>query len=35
MLREEYAYACWLDRKKPPGDDWADWFAAEREVTSL
>jgi hypothetical protein len=34
-LRMEFAYFRWHDRGRPPGDDWADWFAAEREVGSL
>jgi hypothetical protein len=28
----EKAYFYWLDRGSPTGDDWADWFRAEREV---
>ncbi len=35
MLREEFAFFRWLDRGAPPGDDWADWFSAERDVTDL
>jgi hypothetical protein len=35
MLRNDYAYFRWIERGRPMGDDWADWFAAENEVTSL
>ena len=29
------AYFSWLDRGKPHGDDWADWFAAEKDIQGL
>jgi hypothetical protein len=35
MVRSDYAFFRWVDRGMPAGDDWADWFAAEREVTGL
>jgi hypothetical protein len=35
MLQEEFAYFRWIDRGRPAGDDWADWFAAEKEVSGL
>ncbi len=35
MLRDEFAYFRWIDRGRPMGDDWADWFAAESEVKDL
>ncbi len=35
MLREQYAYDRWFNRGHPINDDWADWFVAEKAVTSL
>jgi hypothetical protein len=35
MVRSDYAYFRWIDRGRPMGDDWADWFAAESEVMGL
>jgi hypothetical protein len=26
----DLAYTFWLDRGKPTGDDWTDWFEAEK-----
>jgi hypothetical protein len=28
----QQAYDMWLKRNSPDGDDWTDWFAAERDV---
>lgn len=30
--RRERAYYSWLERGKPHGDDWADWFATVRAI---
>lgn len=32
-LIEETAYYRWIDRGRPVGDAWADWFAAEAQIT--
>lgn len=34
-LQLEFAYFRWHDRGRPPGDDWSDWFTAERAVVGL
>jgi hypothetical protein len=34
-LQLEGAYFRWLDRGSPHGDDWADWFAAGRDLIGL
>jgi hypothetical protein len=31
---KEAAYFRWLNRSRPIGDPWADWFASEAEVAS-
>lgn len=34
-IQLECAYAHWVGRGRPHGDDWADWFAAEKHVEAL
>jgi hypothetical protein len=34
-VQRESAYFRWLARDKQHGDDWADWFAAEKDIQDL
>jgi hypothetical protein len=35
MLRSDCAFFRWDNRGRPLGDDWADWFAAEKEISGF
>ncbi len=35
VVKHDEAYVHWEGRKKPEGDDWADWFAAADPITEL
>ena len=34
QLIEKAAYFHWINRGRPVGDPWTDWFAAEAEIAS-